>query len=142
VASALKEARLEPAVGVDFAGYLNAMHRPIHTLFTDGFLSSLSLLPCDDPLNDIGLMVRLEIVLTADGRVKQMGVIRSSNEPDFDIAALDSVDRAQPFADTPPGLRSPDGFVYLQWEFHRNELYACSTMGIRPFVWRPTGGQR
>jgi hypothetical protein len=29
---------------------------------------------------------------------------------------------------------SPDGNVYLHWEFHRDEVYACSTMNARPFL--------
>jgi hypothetical protein len=24
--------------------------------------------------------------------------------------------------------------VYLHWEFHRDEIYACSTMNARPFI--------
>jgi hypothetical protein len=29
---------------------------------------------------------------------------------------------------------SPDGNVYLHWEFHRDEVFACSTMGASPFI--------
>jgi hypothetical protein len=59
----------------------------------------------------------------------------------FDIAALDSVDRAQPFGPAPAAIVSPDGNVYLHWEFHRNEVFACSTQGARPFILAaPPGG--
>ena len=31
-------------------------------------------------------------------------------------------------------IRSADGNVYIHWEFHRDEVYACSTMNCRPFI--------
>ena len=31
------------------------------------------------------------------------------------------------------GMTSYDDKVYLQWEFHRDEVFACSTMNARPF---------
>jgi TonB family protein len=123
-------------VATNFARYLNAMHARIHPQFTDRFLKSLSSLPCEHPLNERQLVTRLEVVLAPDGRVQRIGVVRPSTEPDFDIAALDSVDRAQPFGATPASIRSPDGLFYMHWEFHRDEIYACSTMGVRPFLLR------
>lgn len=63
-----------------------------------------------------------------------MGVVRLSGVTAFDVAALDAVDRAAPFGPAPDAIVSPDGNVYLHWEFHRNEIYACSTMGARPFI--------
>jgi TonB family protein len=110
------------------------MHKRIHPLFADAFLASLDSLPPGDPMNDTQLTTRLEIVLTRDGHIQQMGVVRSSRLTAFDIAALDSVDRAQPFGPAPDVIVSPDGFVYMAWEFHRNEVNACSTMGARPYL--------
>lgn len=124
------------ATAVCWAAYLNEMHKRIHPLFADSFLASLDALPPGDPRNDAQLTTRLEVVLTRDGEIQQMGVVRSSGVPDFDIAALDSVDRARPFGRAPDAIVSVsfDGFIYLQWEFHRNEVYACSTMGARPYL--------
>jgi len=122
------------ASAVCFAVYLSEMHKRIHPLFADSFLASLDSLPPGDPMNDAQLTTRLEVVLTRDGHIQQMGVVRSSTLTAFDVAALDSVDRAQPFGPAPDGIVSPDGFVYLAWEFHRNEVYACSTMGVRPYL--------
>ena len=34
----------------------------------------------------------------------------------------------------PPSIVSPDGNVYLHWEFHRNPLFACSTYFARPYI--------
>jgi TonB family protein len=119
---------------VPFATYLNGMHERIHPIFAESFLGSLDRLPPTHPLNDQELVTRLEIVLTRDGHLKRMGVVRLSGVTAFDIAALDAVDRAQPFGPAPSAIVSPDGNVYLHWEFHRNEIFACSTMGARPFI--------
>ena len=64
----------------------------------------------------------------------KMGIVKTSGITAFDIAALDAVDRAQPFGPAPNAIVSPDGNVYLHWEFHRDEVYACSTMHARPFM--------
>jgi TonB family protein len=119
---------------VPFASYLNGMHNRIHPIFADSFLESLDGLPANHPLNDQHLVTRLEIVLTKDGHLRKMGIVKTSGITAFDIAALDAVDRAQPFGPAPNAIVSPDGNVYLHWEFHRDEVYACSTMGARPFI--------
>jgi TonB family protein len=119
---------------VPFASYLNGMHNRIHPIFADSFLESLDGLPSNHPLNDQHLVTRLEIVLTKDGHLRKMGIVKTSGITAFDIAALDAVDRAQPFGPAPNAIISPDGNVYLHWEFHRDEVYACSTMGARPFI--------
>jgi TonB family protein len=85
-------------------------------------------------MNDPKVFTRLEIVVTKDGHLVKMGVIKTSGITAFDIAALDSVNRAQPFGPAPGAIVSPDGNVYLHWEFHRDEVYACSTMNARPFL--------
>jgi len=122
------------AAAVPFASYLNGMHNRIHPLFADSFLESLDGLPANSPLNDQHLVTVLEIVLTPNGHLKKMGIVRTSGITAFDIAALDAVDRAQPFGPAPSAIVSADGNVYLHWEFHRDEVYACSTMGARPYI--------
>jgi len=119
---------------VPFASYLNGMHNRIHPIFADSFLDSLDGLPANNPMNDKHLVTRLEIVLTKEGRLKKMGLVRTSGITAFDIAALDAVNRAQPFGPAPSAIVSGDGNVYLHWEFHRDEVYACSTMGARPYI--------
>ena len=119
---------------VPFASYLNSMHNRIHPIFADAFLGSLDSLPANHPMNDQHLLTKLEIVLTKDGHLKKMGIVKTSGITAFDIAALDSVDRAAPFGPAPSAIVSGDGNVYLQWEFHRDEIYACSTMGASPYL--------
>ncbi len=119
---------------VPFATYLNGMHNRIHPIFADSFLASLDNLPPTHALNDQHLITRLEIVLTRDGHIVKMGIAKTSGVTAFDIAALDSVQRASPFGPAPSAIISTDGQVYLHWEFHRDEVYACSTMNARPFM--------
>jgi TonB family protein len=119
---------------VPFASYLNGMHNRIHPIFADAFLESLDSLPPSHPMNDQHLVTRLEIVLTKEGRLRRMGIVKTSGLTAFDIAALDAIDRAQPFGPAPSAIISPDGNVYLHWEFHRDEVFACSTQGASPFI--------
>jgi len=120
---------------VPFASYLNTIHNRIHPLFADSFLGSLDNLPKTHPLNSPRLITKLEIVVSPkEGRIVKMGIVRTSGITAFDIAALDAVHRAQPFGPAPGAIVSPDGNVYLHWEFHRDEVFACSTMHARPFM--------
>lgn len=120
---------------VPFASYLNTIHNRIHPIFADSFLGSLDSLPKSHPMNDPKILTKLEIVVSPkEGRIVKMGIVKTSGITAFDIAALDSVHRAQPFGPAPGAIVSPDGNVYLHWEFHRDEVFACSTMHARPFM--------
>jgi hypothetical protein len=118
-----------------FGTYLVTIHNRIHPIFADDFLGSLDGLPGNHPMNDPTLITKLEIVLDRDeGRVVKMGVTRTSGITAFDIAALDSVQRASPFGKPPKAIVSPDGNVYFHWEFHRDPVFACSTINARPYI--------
>jgi TonB family protein len=119
---------------VPFASYVNGMHKRIHRIFAESFLGSLHSLPRDNPMNDPTIFTRVEIVLRRDGRLLKMGIVKGSGVTAFDIAALDSVQRATPFGPAPSALLSPDGNMHLHWEFHRDEVFACSATSARPFI--------
>jgi TonB family protein len=120
-----------------FATFINRIHQRIHGLFADTFLVSLDALPADHPMNRRDLRTNLEIVLShEDGRVVRMGITRPSGSTMFDVSALESVQRASPFGASPPEIVSPDGNVYLHWEFYREPDMACSTYFARPFLLR------
>ncbi|MEZ4221192.1 MAG: TonB C-terminal domain-containing protein [Polyangiaceae bacterium] len=120
---------------VPFASYLNTIHNRLHPIFADSFLGSLDSLPGTHPMNRPDIKTHLEIVLSQeDGRVVRMGVTRTSGVTAFDIAALESVQRAAPYGAPPKEIISPDGNVYFHWEFHRNPYYACSTYFARPYI--------
>ena len=120
---------------VPFANYLFQIHNRIHPIFADSFLGSLDNLPKSHPMNDPKVVTRLEIVVSPkEGRIVKMGIVKTSGITAFDIAALDSVHRAQPFGPAPGAIVSPDGNVYHHGEFHRDEDFACATMPARPFM--------
>jgi TonB family protein len=124
---------------VPFAAYLNQIHNRLHPVFADSFLASLDGLPGGHPLNKPDMRTNLEIVLDRDeGKIVKMGITRSSGSTVFDVAALESVQNAAPFGKPPGVIVSPDGNVYLHWEFYRNPFYACSTYFARPFMLKPT----
>lgn len=131
-------ARSLAGVAPTFAAYLNGMHNRIHPEFADKELDKFDALPAKDPLNDRRLVTRLAIVLSAEeGRVVKIGVAKTSGVTAFDVAALDSVHRAQPFGPAPRQITSADGNVYVDWEFHRDGVFACSTWHSRPLLLGP-----
>jgi hypothetical protein len=122
------------AAAQPFATYKVTIHNRIHPIFAEEFLAFLDGLPKDHALN-ANLVTVLEIVLDKDtGRVVDMGVTKPSGMTAFDIAALNAVDRAQPFGKAPDLIASPDGRVYFHWEFHRDPVDACTTRNAYPYI--------
>jgi hypothetical protein len=119
-----------------FATYLNDIHNRIHPIFADTYLASLNRLPSSDPQNRPDLVTHFELILNkTDGSlVKLPGVVKSSGVTAFDLSALESVLQASPFGAPPAAIVSPDGNVYLHWEFYRNPDYACSTYFAHPYI--------
>jgi hypothetical protein len=120
---------------VPFATYLNHIHNRLHPIFAVNYLGFLDGLPGSAGLHNKEMATNLEIVLSqSNGSIVKMGVTHTSGVTAFDISALESVQRASPFGAPPPSIVSPDGNVYLHWEFHRNPLLACSTYFARPYI--------
>ena len=85
-------------------------------------------------MNDQNLVTALEIVVDKEeGRLVRRGVTRTSGVTAFDINAIAAVDRAAPFGTPPSEIVSPDGNVYLHWEFRRDQM-ACSTLYAHPYM--------
>lgn len=114
---------------IAFASYLSAMHNRIHPELAALVASSSGALP-PDPNG----YTRVEIVLDDRGRIARMGIVRSSGVTAFDVLALESVDRAQPFGAPPAAILSPDQRVYVHWELHRGGDDPCNTRGAQPFL--------
>jgi TonB family protein len=122
-----------------FAAYITAMHRQIHKLWTFGFLADLDARPGQSsPYNNDELWTQLEIVVKSDGSVDKVGIVRSSGVLPFDVAAIDSVMSAAPFPPPPAVIKSANGKVYLDWQFHRDER-ACGTFGVDPHILTTVG---
>jgi len=119
---------------VPFASFINGVHNRIHPIFAEEFLAALDNLPAGHQLNE-DLVTHVEIVLTKDeGRIVKLGVTRGSGSMIFDAVALNSISRASPFGQAPDVIVSPDGNVYLHWEFHRDPVDACTTRNARPYL--------
>ena len=122
------------AAAAPFATYINTIHNRLHPIFAEEFLGSLENLPPSHALNQ-DLVTHLEIVLNKEeGRIVRLGVTRASGSTIFDAVALNSVQRASPYGKAPDAIVSPDGNVYLHWEFHRDPFDACTTRNARPFL--------
>lgn len=120
---------------VPFATYLVAMHRRIHPVFAEE-LAAFEKLSRDRAL-DGDLATTLEIVVDKNtGKLVRMGVVKASGLTAFDVVALGSVSRAAPFGKAPDTIVSPDGKVYLHWEFHRDPQDACSLRNTYPYLLR------
>jgi hypothetical protein len=121
-----------------FATYLNTIHNRIHSRFAEEFLTALDALPRGHVLNQ-GLVTHVELVLSSDeGKVLKMGVTKRSGTTMFDAVALSSVEQAAPFGKAPKDIVSPDGKVYLHWEFHRDPVDACSSRNAHPYLLKAT----
>jgi TonB family protein len=115
-----------------FARYVVDMHRRIHEPFTHGFLRAAAERH-DARLADETLWTQLRIVVRPDGTLRAVTVLRPSGVPEFDAGATSSVARAAPFPPTPPDIRSVDGNVYVDWQFHRDER-GCDVIGVDPHI--------
>lgn len=115
-----------------FAEYLHHMHTRIHPIYGDQFLASG--MAASAGLKDMNMMTAVEIILNPkDGSVIGVpGVVKRSGSTILDAVAIDAVMRAAPFGEAPPEILSPDGKVYLHWEFHRDPVDACSTKNAHP----------
>ncbi|WP_437580321.1 hypothetical protein [Sorangium sp. So ce887] len=128
------------AARVPFATYINMIHNRLHPIFAEEFLASLESLHSGHAFNQ-NRVTHLEIVLNKDsGSIVRLGVTRPSGMTAFDMVALNSVHRASPFGKAPDAIVSPDGNVYLHWEFHRDPYDACSTRNARPFLLKAPSG--
>ncbi|MEM6956462.1 MAG: TonB C-terminal domain-containing protein, partial [Myxococcota bacterium] len=114
-----------------FASYIAAMHRKIHVCFhrfLDGLPTAQS-----NALSDANLHTRLEIVLNSDGSIEQIGIVRSSGQINYDYGTYNAIVRAAPFNAPPEAIRSPDGLVYLHWDFLRQPPF-CHQSHARPYI--------
>jgi hypothetical protein len=117
-----------------FATYINSVHNRIHPHFVS-FLATLDHVAPTNPISASSLSTLIEMVIDGrTGRLLKMGVVRPSGVTAFDVGALDSVSKAAPFGEAPDAIRSPNGNVYVHWQFARDPIEACSIFKARPFI--------
>jgi len=122
-----------------FARYISAMHRQIHQAYTLGFLADIDTRK-DASYADQTLWTQLAIAVDADGRLDGVAVARKSGLQAFDVAVVERVTATAPFPPPPDAIKSADGKVHLDWQFHRDER-SCGTFGVDPHVYGPAGNE-
>jgi TonB C terminal len=126
-----------------FAAFIARMHRNIHELWGFGFLEDLDGKPASNPLNNVNLVTKLELVLNGDGTIGKVTIVQASGLMQFDVAAIDAVYSAGPYPDPPREIRSGNGKIYIHWTFHRDERQ-CATSGVDYYILdnAPAGGDK
>jgi TonB family protein len=132
LAPAVVRAGDEPAVQGEekVLPYLRALHAKVHRLWTDNFLAmATAQLPKDHPINAGARAVDLEVVLSAEGKLIDVRIVKPSGSTEFDSSALDVVKASAPFEVAPDDLLSDDGRIRVLWTFARDDR-RCSGLAI------------
>jgi TonB family protein len=116
-----------------FAVYIARMHRRIHKLWGFGFLEDLNDKSASNPMNKWSLNTKIEVVINPDGTIDKVTIVKPSGVGMFDVAALDVLYTAEPYEVPPQNIRSPNGKVYMHWNFYR-DWRQCYTGGVHPFI--------
>ncbi len=118
-----------------YATYIAKIHSRIHRRWADGFLIFLDTSePAGSPLQDPRLTTKLELVIKADtGVVETINIVDSSGEVRFDAEAISIVSSVGRHPNPPPEIVSPNGYVYVHWQFWRDQRQ-CGTFGASVFL--------
>lgn len=118
-----------------YGSYVGMIHSKIHMRWADSYLTELDLRePPGSPLNDPELNTKLEFVIrAADGEVEKVNIVRSSGQLRFDAQAVTISRGIGPHPGAPEELVSPDGRVYIHWNFWRDQRQ-CGLFGASVFI--------
>lgn len=105
-----------------YAGYIQSIHRRIHARWADTYLSLLDTqFPRSHPLQDPSLNVTIEFVINAQsGEFEKVSIVHSSGQLQFDAEAIAVVQGIGKRPNPPPQIISPNGKVYIHWNFFRD----------------------
>ena len=122
----------KPAV---YADYISRIHRKIHARWGASFLPMLDTqYPAGHPLNDPSLNSELEFVIDAkSGQLDAVNIVDSSGETMFDAEAVAVSHMVGPHRHPPGEIVSPDGKVYVHWNFWRDQRQ-CGPFGASIFI--------
>lgn len=118
-----------------FGSYVGMIHHKIHERWAHGYLMDLDIHePGGSPMNDPTLNTQLEFVIRAeDGKVESVNIVRSSGQVRFDAQAAAIAHSIGPHPNPPPELVSPNGRVYVHWNFWRDQRQ-CGTFGASVYI--------
>jgi TonB family protein len=110
--------------------YLRALHAKMHRYWADNFLAMASTqLPKEHAINVASRAVDLEVVLSAEGKLANVKVVKASGSAEFDTSAIDVVKAAAPFVLAPEEVLSDDGKVHVLWTLARDDR-RCAGLSI------------
>lgn len=123
-----------------YASYLARIHRKIHRLWGGQYLHHLDLnFSAGHPLSNPRLLTKVEMVIDGkSGEVKEVVIVDSSRNYDYDTEAVRVSLVVSPHGPAPRQIVSPDGNVYVHWRFWR-DTRQCGTFGASVFVVDNTG---
>lgn len=118
-----------------YASYISRIHRKIHQRWGATYLPHLdSNMPRGHPLNNPRLNSKLEFVIDAEsGSVDAVNIVDSSGEMMFDAEAVAISHAIGPHRSPPGEIVSPDGKVYIHWNFWRDQRQ-CGPFGASVFI--------
>jgi TonB family protein len=118
-----------------YAQYINRIHRKIHARWGASFLPMLDTqYPMGHPLNDPNLHTQLEFVIQSpSGTIEAINIVQSSGELMYDAEALSISYTVGPHPNPPAEVVSPDGKVYVHWNFWRDQRQ-CGVFGASIYI--------
>lgn len=118
-----------------YGSYIGTIHRKIHMRWANRYLMDLDMYePRGSPMNDPQLNTKLEFVIRADdGTVETVNIVSGSGQVRFDAQALSIAYAIGPQPNPPPEIVSPDGRVYIHWNFWRDQRQ-CGVFGASVFL--------
>ncbi|MGM0556244.1 MAG: energy transducer TonB family protein [Myxococcota bacterium] len=118
-----------------YAQYINQIHRKIHARWGASFLPMLDTqYPRGHPLNDPSLNTQLEFVIQSpSGTIEAINIVQSSGELMYDAEALSISYTVGPHPNPPAEVVSPDGKVYVHWNFWR-DTRQCGPFGASIYI--------
>jgi len=63
-------------------------------------------------------VTNIKAVLTSDGKLKKIILVKSSGYAETDLAVTEAIRKAAPFTNPPKGLVEADGLIRLDYSFH------------------------
>jgi len=122
------------------ASYLAKIHRRIHVRWADDYLMYLDTrVPMDSPLRNPSLHTQLEYVIDASsGKIDTVNIVKTSGNSAYDAAAISVSMAAGPHPSPPPEVISPNGKVYVHWQFWR-DTRQCGTYGAQIYILNKEG---
>jgi TonB family protein len=123
------------AKSASYAQYVNQIHRKIHARWGASFLPHLDTsYPMGHPLNNPDLHTKLEFVIQSpSGTIESINIVESSGELMYDAEALSISYTVGPHPNPPAEIVSPDGKVYVHWNFWRDQRQ-CGTFGASIYI--------